>query len=57
VLIDGVKVIDDDGWTLVLPDPEDPVTLVTAEADTPAAAGERAQAMADEIAAILSAAT
>jgi mannose-1-phosphate guanylyltransferase/phosphomannomutase len=57
VLIDGVKVIDDDGWTLVVPDPEDPVSLVTAEADTPVAAGERAQAMADEIAAILSAAT
>ena len=24
VLVDGVKVIHDDGWALVLPDPEEP---------------------------------
>ena len=24
MLVDGVKVIDDDGWALVLPDPEEP---------------------------------
>jgi mannose-1-phosphate guanylyltransferase/phosphomannomutase len=34
VLVDGVKVIHDDGWALVLPDPEEPVTHVWAEAAT-----------------------
>jgi hypothetical protein len=55
VLIDGVKTIDEDGWTLVLPDPEGPTTLVSAEADSLPAATARAQAMADEISAILAA--
>ena len=32
VLVDGVKVIEDDGWALVLPDPEEPLTHVWAEA-------------------------
>ena len=31
VLVDGVKVLHDDGWALVLPDPEEPVTHVWAE--------------------------
>ena len=31
VLVDGIKVIGDDGWALVVPDPEDPVTHVWAE--------------------------
>ena len=31
-LIDGVKVRHDDGWALALPDPEEPVTHVWAEA-------------------------
>jgi mannose-1-phosphate guanylyltransferase/phosphomannomutase len=31
-LIDGVKVIDHDRWALVLPDPEDALTHVWAEA-------------------------
>ncbi len=31
VLVDGVKVLEDDGWALVLPDPEEPVTHVWAE--------------------------
>jgi mannose-1-phosphate guanylyltransferase/phosphomannomutase len=31
VLVDGVKVMHDDGWVLVLPDPEEPVTHVWAE--------------------------
>ncbi|HXY43775.1 MAG TPA: hypothetical protein VEH29_06280, partial [Acidimicrobiales bacterium] len=57
VLIDGVKLIDAAGWTLVLPDPEEPVTLVMAEDVSPSAAGARARAMADEIAAILAAAS
>jgi mannose-1-phosphate guanylyltransferase/phosphomannomutase len=56
VLIDGVKLIDDEGWSLVVPDPEEPLTLVTVEAASLAAAETRAQAMADEIGAILAAA-
>jgi mannose-1-phosphate guanylyltransferase/phosphomannomutase len=31
VLVDGIKVLADDGWALVVPDPEDPVTHVWAE--------------------------
>ena len=31
VLVDGIKVQTDDGWVLVVPDPEDPVTHVWAE--------------------------
>jgi mannose-1-phosphate guanylyltransferase/phosphomannomutase len=34
VLVDGVKVLEEDGWALVLPDPEEPVTHVWAEATT-----------------------
>jgi mannose-1-phosphate guanylyltransferase/phosphomannomutase len=30
-LIDGVKVIHDDGWVLALPDPEEPITHIYAE--------------------------
>jgi mannose-1-phosphate guanylyltransferase/phosphomannomutase len=43
VLVDGVKVIEDDGWALVLPDPEEPVTHVWAEAPSDAAAEARAK--------------
>jgi mannose-1-phosphate guanylyltransferase/phosphomannomutase len=32
VLVDGIKVLSEDGWVLVVPDPEDPVTHVWAEA-------------------------
>ncbi len=32
VLVDGVKIVHADGWALVLPDPEEPVTHVWAEA-------------------------
>jgi mannose-1-phosphate guanylyltransferase/phosphomannomutase len=38
VLIDGVKVVGKDGWTLLLPDPEEPLTHVWAEADSDEAA-------------------
>jgi len=31
VLVDGIKVRADEGWALVVPDPEDPVTHVWAE--------------------------
>jgi mannose-1-phosphate guanylyltransferase/phosphomannomutase len=43
VLVDGVKIIEDDGWALVLPDPEEPITHVWAEAPTDAQAGARVQ--------------
>ena len=43
VLVDGVKVLDDDGWALVLPDPDEPVTHVWAEGPTDGAARARAQ--------------
>jgi mannose-1-phosphate guanylyltransferase/phosphomannomutase len=42
-LIDGVKIRYDDGWALVLPDPEDPVCHVWAEAGTDGDARRRAQ--------------
>ena len=31
VLVDGIKVVSDEGWALVVPDPADPVTHVWAE--------------------------
>ena len=34
VLLDGVKTVDASGWTLVVPDPEEPLTLVYAEGDS-----------------------
>ncbi|HLI14857.1 MAG TPA: sugar phosphate nucleotidyltransferase [Acidimicrobiales bacterium] len=42
VLVDGVKVIDAAGWTLVVPDPEEPLTHVFAEGDSADAARARA---------------
>ena len=42
-LIDGVKVLHDDGWVLALPDPEEPMTHIWAEADDQRRAGELAQ--------------
>jgi mannose-1-phosphate guanylyltransferase/phosphomannomutase len=32
VLVDGVKILHPDGWALVLPDPEEPIVHVWAEA-------------------------
>ncbi|HEY2430661.1 MAG TPA: hypothetical protein VGI06_17120, partial [Acidimicrobiales bacterium] len=43
VLVDGVKVIHEDGWALVLPDPDEPVTHVWAEAASDGAARALAQ--------------
>ena len=43
VLVDGVKILEDDGWALVLPDPEEPLTHVWAEAPTDEEAGARVQ--------------
>jgi mannose-1-phosphate guanylyltransferase/phosphomannomutase len=42
-LVDGVKVLHDDGWALALPDPEEPVTHVWAEAGSDVEARRRAQ--------------
>lgn len=49
VLVDGVKVIEPDGWSLVLPDPEEPVTHVWAEAGTRAGADARVKEYAARI--------
>ncbi|MCL4312618.1 MAG: sugar phosphate nucleotidyltransferase [Actinobacteria bacterium] len=43
VLVDGVKVVDEDGWALVLPDPEEPLTHVWAESNSEAEARAKAQ--------------
>lgn len=43
LLVDGVKVLHDDGWGLVFPDPEEPLTHVWAEAATDTDARVRAQ--------------
>jgi mannose-1-phosphate guanylyltransferase/phosphomannomutase len=42
-LVDGVKVRHDDGWAMVLPDQEEPLTHIWAEADSDAAARRLAQ--------------
>ncbi len=49
VLVDGVKVLHPDGWSLVVPDPEEPVTHVWAEAQSEAEARARAQEQAVRI--------
>ncbi|MDP9387503.1 MAG: sugar phosphate nucleotidyltransferase [Actinomycetota bacterium] len=49
VLIDGVKVVHEDGWALVLPDPEEPLTHVWAEGPSHDAAGARAEEYARDI--------
>jgi mannose-1-phosphate guanylyltransferase/phosphomannomutase len=48
-LVDGVKVLHDDGWALALPDPEEPITRVWAEAGSDAAATKLAQEYARRI--------
>jgi mannose-1-phosphate guanylyltransferase/phosphomannomutase len=49
VLVDGVKVLHDDGWALVLPDPEEQVTHVWAEGPSEAEARAIAQEYARRI--------
>ena len=49
VLIDGVKVVTDDGWVLALPDPEAPLTHIWAEAPSDAAARKLAQQQARRV--------
>jgi len=46
VLVDGVKVLHDDGWALVLPDPDEQVTHVWAEGSSQ----DEAQKLVDEYA-------
>lgn len=53
VLVDGVKVVLDDGWVLVLPDPDEPVTHVWAEGPSDADARRTAQTQARQIRQIL----
>ena len=53
VLVDGVKVIHEDGWALVIPDPDDPVTHVWAEGSSDAEAVRLAQEYARRIRQIL----
>lgn len=43
VLVDGVKVMHDNGWALVLPDPQEPLTHVWSEAASDAEARRLAQ--------------
>ena len=52
-LIDGVKVIDDDKWVLVIPDPEDALTHVWAEANSDPEARRYAQEYVQRIRHIL----
>jgi len=42
-LVDGVKVAEEDGWALILPDPEEPTTHVWAEGVSDTQARARAQ--------------
>ncbi|MGH9016107.1 MAG: sugar phosphate nucleotidyltransferase [Acidimicrobiales bacterium] len=42
ILVDGVKIPENDGWVLVVPDPEEPLTHVWAEGPTDAKARARA---------------
>jgi mannose-1-phosphate guanylyltransferase/phosphomannomutase len=52
-LIDGVKVIDDDQWALVLPDPDEALTHVWAEAGTDVDARRLAQEYVQRILQVL----
>lgn len=52
-LVDGVKVLHEDGWALALPDPDEPVTHVWAEAGSDEAARGLAQEYAGRIRAML----
>jgi len=49
LLVDGVKAIYEDGWALVLPDPDEPLSHVWAEASSEADATARAQEFARKI--------
>jgi mannose-1-phosphate guanylyltransferase / phosphomannomutase len=49
LLVDGVKIIHQDGWALILPDPDEPVTHVWAEGPADADARRLAQEYARRI--------
>ncbi len=49
VLVDGVKVLYDDGWALVLPDPDEPITDLWAEGPSDSEARSRAEEYARRI--------
>ncbi|HET9061411.1 MAG TPA: hypothetical protein VFN61_15960, partial [Acidimicrobiales bacterium] len=49
VLVDGVKILHEDGWCLVVPDPEEALTHVWAEGPTDAGARARAQDYARQV--------
>ena len=49
VMVDGVKVLYEDGWVLVLPDPEEPITHIWAEAGSDAEARTLSQEYARRI--------
>jgi len=49
VLVDGVKILHEDGWALVLPDPEEPITHIWAEAGSEAEARSLSQEYARRI--------
>jgi mannose-1-phosphate guanylyltransferase/phosphomannomutase len=49
VMVDGVKILHEDGWVLVLPDPEEPITHIWAEADSDAEARGLSQEYARRI--------
>jgi mannose-1-phosphate guanylyltransferase / phosphomannomutase len=49
VLVDGIKVVSDGGWVLVVPDPADPVTHVWAEGSDLAASEALAAAYVERI--------
>ncbi|MBV8305764.1 MAG: mannose-1-phosphate guanyltransferase [Acidimicrobiia bacterium] len=49
LMVDGVKILHDDGWVLVLPDPEEPITHVWAEAGSDAEARSLSQEYARRI--------
>ena len=53
VLVDGVKILHPDGWALVLPDPEEPIVHVWAEAGSDHEASQLAAEYARRIAQIV----
>ncbi len=53
VLVDGIKVVSDQGWVLVVPDPENPVTHVWAEGSDLAESEALTSSYAERIARML----
>jgi len=53
VLVDGVKFLEPDGWLLVIPDPEEPLTHIWAEGPTDPSARSRAHEQAVRLAEML----